>query len=1506
MAEEMQVGVKLYADASDMLAGFRQANASAQQLHASLSPLAKGATALGSGLAAAGLSLFAFGKHSFESAARVSELNVAIDAIGKSTGIGAGQIKHAAHEIKNMGIEMASAQQMAIEFAKGNLNMRQAADVARTAQDLAVISQRNSTDEAMLLTRAITTGNTVLLKSAGITKQASDGYNAYAKVLGKNATQLSATERQQAIINLIMEEGKNVAGTYEGAMQEAGKVLRSFPRLLDDIHESFGSAILKGFGPAIKSAYDLVNAFDKAVSEGGALRPIIDELGIAFTILLQPITDGFNALTKMVKGMDDIGNSVDGMGKKVAEVMPLLLSLTAGLTTLASKNILASLNIGPLSKLAEIIGNKGPLVIGLAVLIATNDKLRASFGKIVSALAPLIGAFFKLSKVVTEQMNKVIDMVATFIQALSGPLAGAVNIFSKAIYGIVSVLEMVGPVLQPLIILMGVAYANSMLMAGVATVKASLAMGQWAGQSKIMSALFAPLNKFILQMQLYMAEIPNSTTAAVGGLEAFKLASIDAFMSAKAAAMSFMASVLPMLLISVAIMGIFKLFQMHSAGQKQMKDRTNDFTSAIKDQVAELKSNNKELGAYLQSTKMLSETLTSAGEDGKKLTTSLHTLGLNTGDAINTLNDFAKSTHDAAKEIALKNNVDSVNAEKIAKAVAGHENLKDVLAGIPVEYQGIATAIEELNDQQEKTDLTAYAKKTLEATAAVSKQNAEIVKNVEASTRKEYADKGLAETSDMWLEINKRVGKEIANATEKTKAQEASAIKIQGPLKAMADRIKGVQAAEEGATIAAVDFQKAIMGESGFGKFNQAKGLFEMRQAFTDLDKSVQASKGNFDGLTKAGFDLGTALGENAANMRKMGKSETEIAAASNLMIERFMKSAKAAGFTDKQVNQLLDSLGFLDGYTSIVKIKADITQFKAQLVAVTEALNALSMGVKDNQLRKEFQDQQAQLKGAISNLEAEAKAYNDLDKSMTKVKENTNGSAKEDKALTIEKEKLRKQIIALVQGPLDAETKKLDELKSKLADMTSATKDAIMGVFSFADALDSAMGSSGDYVQSLEDMKNGMADAMKTSLSLSDAFSQQKSALDDIAQAQQVADEANQAFNTSLDAYANAVGRKNRRAAYDDLVKAADKVGVAQEDLARVTNLAADAQGRQLTLIDRLKAQASSAKNFGARLQTLATMGLDRRALQQIVSAGAVAGTAMADELIAGGSQAISDTNTLFKDIADEADKVSKIVGDQYAMMGDNLGGSFVAALAKQAEKATVFADRIKTLTAMGLSPENILQVLQAGVDAGTRIADALIRGGQDAIDQSNAIQKSMQDMADALATQLGDKFYTAGISLGEQIVKGLQEELDRISELIKDADLAKLKKILAGEQGNVDAVMRGAKASNATYGVAEQLAVSKGTLTQEQADALAMRRYSGFAYADGGIAVSPQISMIGENGPEMVLPLNKLGSLGGTTINLTVTADSSTNGKMVGDAIVNELVRWQRRNGKVPITTN
>jgi len=149
----------------------------------SVSGLSKGLTGVGVAAGATGYALIRMSKAAFQVAADVAEMNVAMEAVGKSTGIGGAAIKGAAKDIRKMGIEMKASQEIALLFVKGKMDLAKADDLARVAQDLAVISQSNSTETAQTLTYAIQNGNSQLLKSAGITKYASEAYASYAREL---------------------------------------------------------------------------------------------------------------------------------------------------------------------------------------------------------------------------------------------------------------------------------------------------------------------------------------------------------------------------------------------------------------------------------------------------------------------------------------------------------------------------------------------------------------------------------------------------------------------------------------------------------------------------------------------------------------------------------------------------------------------------------------------------------------------------------------------------------------------------------------------------------------------------------------------------------------------------------------------------------------------------------------------------------------------------------------------------------------------------------------------------------------------------------------------------------------------------------------------------------------------------------------------------------------------------------------------------------------------------
>ena len=143
MAGDFEIVAKLQAIDDGFRQAFIDASKSAQDLQRQISGINKQAAVMGGIIGTGAFAAFKFGKASFDAAARVSELNVAIQAVGKSSGLGAEKIMVASAAIKKNGIETAAAQQMALEFAQGNLDLAQAAGVARVAQDLAVISQKS-------------------------------------------------------------------------------------------------------------------------------------------------------------------------------------------------------------------------------------------------------------------------------------------------------------------------------------------------------------------------------------------------------------------------------------------------------------------------------------------------------------------------------------------------------------------------------------------------------------------------------------------------------------------------------------------------------------------------------------------------------------------------------------------------------------------------------------------------------------------------------------------------------------------------------------------------------------------------------------------------------------------------------------------------------------------------------------------------------------------------------------------------------------------------------------------------------------------------------------------------------------------------------------------------------------------------------------------------------------------------------------------------------------------
>lgn len=71
----------------------------------------------------------------------------------------------------------------------------------------------------------------------------------------------------------------------------------------------------------------------------------------------------------------------------------------------------------------------------------------------------------------------------------------------------------------------------------------------------------------------------------------------------------------------------------------------------------------------------------------------------------------------------------------------------------------------------------------------------------------------------------------------------------------------------------------------------------------------------------------------------------------------------------------------------------------------------------------------------------------------------------------------------------------------------------------------------------------------------------------------------------------------------------------------------------------------------------------------------------------------------------------------------------------------------------------------------------------------------------------------------------------------------------------------------------------------------------------AQGGIVTRPMNAIIGEAGPEAVIPLSRFNGMGSSTINITINASPLSSPADVGSAVVDALKAYERRNGSLPL---
>jgi len=243
---------------------------------------------------------------------RYGELGTVLDVVSRNQGVLKKDVDAATAALQKQGISMIESRQTMTRVIQSNIDLADATKLARLAQDAAVVGQMNSSQALESMIHGITSAQTEVLRTIGINANFEQSYARLAKELGVTTSALSEQQKMQARVNVVLEQAPALMGVYEASMENAGKMMRSTERLLENLKVKAGAV----FDDAAMSAVTIytgvlkdLNAVIDDLAANGELKDWSHRIGVEFAGLadLVRVTTGqFGILFKMIS---------DGFGK---------------------------------------------------------------------------------------------------------------------------------------------------------------------------------------------------------------------------------------------------------------------------------------------------------------------------------------------------------------------------------------------------------------------------------------------------------------------------------------------------------------------------------------------------------------------------------------------------------------------------------------------------------------------------------------------------------------------------------------------------------------------------------------------------------------------------------------------------------------------------------------------------------------------------------------------------------------------------------------------------------------------------------------------------------------------------------------------------------------------------------------------------------------------------------------------------------------------------------------
>jgi len=319
-------------------------------------------------------------------------------------------------------------------------------------------------------------------------------------------------------------------------------------------------------------------------------------------------------------------------------------------------------------------------------------------------------------------------------------------------------------------------------------------------------------------------------------------------------------------------------------------------------------------------------------------------------------------------------------------------------------------------------------------------------------------------------------------------------------------------------------------------------------------------------------------------------------------------------------------------------------------------------------------------------------------------------------KAAASKAAKARQAIIDAANKAAEEAKKAFDDLKVSIDDFNKSFADTASGfqeVFKFSTAL-------GDFEQQTVDafdtIKQSAKDAFDSKLISASALSgllayadREKALLQGIAKQRDVLAKK---ISIAQAVTAGVMGSLNITAMLESETKQVTKSVTSMVNGIALTTTQTFDEVVSGGLADSFRKLVDKTKTFATNLNKLKSLGLNGNLFKQIVDAGAEAGGATAEAIIAGGADAVTELNGLFKELSDAGTSIAETTTPVLYALGEDITNSFIDGLRSEDQKlidtatamAALFTSEFKKQLDLAIAP-TLSTMQQTGVQAQTAL---------------------------------------------------------------------------------------------------------------------------------------------------------------------------------------------------------